>query len=216
VTVRADTLILQPEEQDLSATAAAEATSLRTCLDLLLAQLRCSIPIYVLITGSDHIDGFTEFTNRFPARVHQQVFGYVHPQWPATDDPIEPMVTTLNERLRQLRLSIYAQEGVPTGMHREKIWRFPEEMRALQRPLRTFLRILFPADPWHHRPPLRGLFFCSAQQDGTTFSFVRRQWQGMEHANEGTESKPYFLQDLLTTLLLRDRSLMRAHREIDF
>src|SRR5512145_1927147 len=67
-------------------------------------------------------------------------FGYLHPQWPSTDDPIEPMVTTLNERLRQLRLSLYAQERTLADVRREKLWGFPEEMRALQIPLRAFLR----------------------------------------------------------------------------
>ena len=212
ITVRADTLASQLEEQDLSTTAAAEAINIRTCLDLVVQQLRCAIPVYVLITCSDHIDGFTEFANSFPARTHQQVFGYVHPQWPSTDAPIEPMVTTLNERLRQLRLSLYAQEGALIDVHREKIWGFPEEMRALQIPLRAFLRTLFPADPWYHQQLFRGLFFCSARQDGPTFSFVRRQWQGMEQSDGGTRSKSYFLQDLLTTLLPRDRTPMRPHR----
>jgi type VI protein secretion system component VasK len=81
----------------------------------------------------------------------------------------------------------------------------------LQIPRRAFLQTLFSADPWHHQQLFRGLFFCSTRQDSPTFSFVRHRWQDMEQSDGLTRNKTYFLQDLVTTILPRDRTLMWPH-----
>ena len=56
----------------------------------------------------------------------------------------------------------------------------------------------------------RGLFFTSAQQQGTPASFLRRKL-GLNGPTRSLErgTKPYFLHDLLAVVLRRDEPLAR-------
>jgi type VI secretion system protein ImpL len=99
---------------------------------------------------------------------------------------------------------------LPPAALRQKIFCFPEEFRALQQPLSTFIETLFATNPYQHTPFFRGLFFCSAQQQGAPVSLLRRQFRldGQSSAlQKGAQG--YFLHDFFADILPRDRYLAR-------
>jgi type VI secretion system protein ImpL len=176
------------------------------------------IPLYILVTRCDLIDGFVEFVAHLPEYVRTQVFGWMHAaRSPRGRRQYSPGVTLpeayrsamLTRRLDQLRLFLLS-ETLRTGISRQQLFCFPEEFRALERRLCVFLEALcsleVPLDP----PFVRSLFFCSAQQGGMPFSALRDNLgfkTPVRPVEESTAS--YFLHDLLTVILPRDRHLTR-------
>jgi type VI secretion system protein ImpL len=193
-----------------------EAEKLCKWLDETNQELGLSCPVYLLVTGCDVLEGFTEFCGSFPESTLEQVFGYVHPlQSRPQDDTsspprfrLEPIHTALVERLRTLRSAIFYDERPTPLSRREKfsqpIYCFPEEFRLLQKPLSTFVETLFdghPAQAFY----FRGIFFCSARQQGSAFSHIR-QHLGFDPQSQCDKltSQPYFLHDLFESILPHD------------
>lgn len=195
-----------------------EAAELRQRIDEAMRELGVDFPVYLLITQCDALEGFTDFFGCFPEHTQPQVLGCIHerraPAGPsqlqsASALPFEAMFQSLLERLQQLRLSLFLDKP-PGGALRQRVFCFPEEFRALQHPLGLFAEALFGANPYQHTPFWRGLFFCSAKQQGTPVSFVRRELHCEDHARLLPDaSKDYFLYDLFSVILPRDQGLVR-------
>jgi type VI secretion system protein ImpL len=199
-----------------------EATELRKRIDEAIRVLGVDFPIYLLITQCDLIDGFTEFFGCLPEHTSRQALGYVHETRPQVAKQQPHPVTTLHfesisetfvERLKQLRLSIFNEEKLPPATLHQKIFCFPEEFRAFQQPLRTFVETILAENPFQHLPLFRGIFFSSAQQQGAPYSFLRRQLhvdgQIQIRPAEGA-TKTYFLHDLFAVILPRDQYLVKS------
>jgi type VI secretion system protein ImpL len=209
IAVAADTLVSKRPE-DLRH----EATELRKRIDETIRELGVDFPVYLLITRCDLIEGFTEFCGCLPERTLTQVFGFANETRPQEGNQQEhtapalrfrSMYEAMLERLQQLRLSIL-HEKLPSPTLRQKVFCFPEEFRALQQPLNIFVETLFNKNPIHHTPFLRGLFFCSAQQQGTPLSFLRQEWHFDDQGSPLTGgAKNYFLHDLFAVILPGDK-----------
>jgi type VI secretion system protein ImpL len=214
LTVGADTLAGQPDT-----ILRQQATQLRKRIDEAMRTWGVDFPVYVLVTRCDVLEGFTEFFDCVPAPLTRQVFGYVQEARPPAPGQPPPsavpgfaaMFASLVERLQHLRLAIYNQETLPAAALRQKIGCFPEEFQALGHPLQTFVETLFRANPYQHTPFWRGIFFCSAQQQGTPLSFLRRAWDFAAHdRTPAADPTPYFVHDLVTHILPRDQHLVRV------
>ncbi len=176
------------------------------------------IPLYILVTRCDLLEGFVEFFAHLPEYARTQVFGWVHAVRPSRGRQAHPPVDALSvaemsamltRRLDQLRLFLL-NETPRTGIVRQQIFAFPEEFRALQQCLGVFLETLCGPDVPLDPPVLRGLFLCSAQQRGMPFSTLRHDL-GFKTPMQPLEESPtsYFLHDFLTVILPRDHRLAR-------
>lgn len=211
VTVAADALAVATPD-----TRQAEALCLRQRLSDLEDTLGVRLPIYVLVTRCDLIEGFIPFFAHLPVHILNQVFGWLHAvprarraltqQSPA---PLEVMGNMMSERLERLRSFIlHETAGLNEGLARQQIFSFLEEWRALSPRLQAYLEVLCQVQT--DQPPLwlRGLFYCSATQQGQPVSLLRQAWDFPAPAPiESTSTDPYFIRDLLTVILPRDRHL---------
>jgi type VI secretion system protein ImpL len=219
VTIAADVLVSRDEEA-----LQRDAVELRKRVDVAIQKLGIHFPVFLLVTRCDLLEGFTEFFARLPEHTWRQVFGYRHTAQPLTDDQpsdataafaFETVFASLVERLQEIRLSLFNEERVPPISLHQKLFCFPEEFRALQQPLKTFITtFLLPHPSLRHTPFLRGLFFCSAQQQGVPVSFLRRElhFDGPRRALEGG-TRTYFLHDFFNVILKEDQYLVRPTRE---
>jgi type VI secretion system protein ImpL len=211
LTVAADTLGVPPLE-----TLRRDAVMVRQRLHEAKRVLGRVIPLYVLVTRCDLIEGFVEFFAHLPEDVRTQVFGWMHaarlPQGRHLRGaalPEAPMSAMLTQRLDQLRL-LTLNDALRKGTQRRQLFCFPEEFRALQRRLDLFLEALCGPEVPLDAPFVRGLFFCSAQQRGRPFSALRDAL-GFKTPTQALEENTvsYFLYDLLTVILPGDRYLTR-------
>lgn len=214
LTVAADQLAISTTEE-----LRASATTLRMRLDEAVRLLGCDMPVYLLVTKCDLLEGFTEFVEHLPGGRASEALGHiVDPPASCSEQRGEDLVRTLTggvegvvEQLYTIRLSLLAQELAENV--RQPLFCFPEEFSTLQQPLRVFLESLQREDARYYRPFLRGVFFTSARQQGQCLSLLRRQCglpEAVSFEEESTTSKrdqSYFLKDVFEVMLPRDRHL---------
>lgn len=215
VAIPADKLALQSSDEQLRA----EASKLRERIEEAVKELGVDFPIYLLVTKCDLVEGFNDFFAQLPERVLREAIGYVDAPAAAQDGNQAPRGKETLRRLESGWQSIYDRflifrlsilEGKAPEALRPAIFCVPEEFKALQRPLAIFAETLFSEDVRYHTPLFRGVFLASAQQQGATFSLLRRQLALTEEPPpQERQSRPHFLYDLFDTILPRDRSLAR-------
>ena len=213
LTVAVDALGMQPLEA-----LRRHAVAIRQRLHETRSTLGMDIPLYILVTRCDLLEGFVGFFAHLPEYTRSQVFGWVHATRPPRGRQQHPLLDTLSvaemstmltRRLDQLRLFLL-NEVHRTGIARQQLFCFPEEFRALQRRLSVFLETLCSLDVPLDPPLVRGVFFCSAQQRGIPFSILRHELgfkTPLQSLDESAVS--YFLHDFLTVILPRDHRLAR-------
>ncbi len=167
---------------------AAQAGELRQRLDEISERLGLDVPVYVLITKTDLLPGFSEFFADFDQPVRAQVWGATLPlgaaatQWRAEMDALE---TRLHEQMLECL-------GSDRGSARSgAIHAFPAQWRQLNRSALALLDALSAAGRGA-QPMLRGLYFTSATQDassiqrgGGTSYFVTRLLRDVVFAESG-------------------------------
>jgi type VI secretion system protein ImpL len=219
VTMSANELALQPHEK-----LRADGGLIRERIEEAIQELGVDFPVYVLVTKGDQLEGFSEFFGVLPQRIAAEAVGFVDdspagagsglPRGTEAAQRIRTGIHSIYERFHVLRLSIL--DGNTTEHLRQPIFCFPEEFKALERPLNAFIGPLLSEDVRYHTTLFRGVFFSSARREGTPISSMRRMVQIAEApaALEGKPQQPYFLHDLFETILPRDRALSATVRPI--
>ena len=209
VTVAVDMLATQTDEELRS-----YGDTLRERIEDAVRSLRFDMPIYVMVTKCDYVDGFGEFVQHLPEVLSPQALGYV-------DDPLaretpsrgeaafERLINGLYDLQTQLhRFRLALLERPSAIAQRCAVFCLPEELKAVQHPLAIVLERLCRSDIRYQTLLVRGVFFSSARQEGARLSFLGHQLPLPEPSFPSSgKSQPYFLRDVFTHLLPRDRHL---------
>ncbi len=207
VTVAADRLLeAQPEELEK------EGLTIRRRIDELMRALGVRFPVYTLVTKCDLINGVNRFCEILPEKSLNQPMGIINQDLSADVDAfMERAVTTIDERLRNLRLQLLHDPQARVAD--PALLLFPEEFERLKRGLGVFMTNVFRQNPYQETPVLRGLFFSSGRQEGTPHSGFSETVGAVRKGEclPGT-SKGLFLHDFFASVLPRDRSLLAPTR----
>lgn len=206
VTVSADSLASRS-----AATLKDEATQLRRRLDHLTRRVGVRPPVYLVVTKIDLLAGFGEFFAEVPEAHRSQAMGWVSEDGREEASPalFGRAVETVGRQLDRLRLSVLDRRDADPQVGRRFL--FPEEFRALARPLRAFAEALLRANQYDETPWFRGVFFTAATGDGAPTSYLARTL-GLEDRLSGAPSRPagaLFVRDLFGAILPKDRELVR-------
>lgn len=199
VTVAADKMLESPPE-----TMAEDGKSIRSRIDELMRVLGAKFPVYVLVTKCDRVQGMTQFCERLPEGGLDQPMGYVNRDLSLDVTTfLDRAMTTISERLRNLRLILLHAGGTEPGL-----LLFPEEFGNLRRGLEPFMKSAFLANPYQETPILRGLFFSSGRQEGSPYSHFLNSlgMVGERDVLPGT-NRGLFLHDFYSKVLPRDKGL---------
>jgi type VI secretion system protein ImpL len=207
VTVAADTL-LEGDSEGLER----NARTIRGRIDELMRALGMRFPVYLLVTKCDLIQGVNRFCELLPEKSLNQAMGIVNQDLlQDVDSFVKQAVSAIDERLRSLRLQLLHQ---PEAKDPDPaLLLFPEEFERLKDGLATFTRGAFRTNPYQETPALRGIFFSSGRQEGTTLSHFSRAVGRMAEGESlpGT-NKGLFLHDFFSRILPLDRSLLAPTR----
>src|SRR5208282_3433196 len=181
-------------------------------------ELDFDFPVYLLVTKCDLIEGFKDYFSLMPSRIASEVVGWIDQEALAATGAqargsaealqrFRAGVHSIYERLHFLRLSML--NGRTPEALRQPIFCFPEEFRAIERPLMIFAQQVIGRQAIYRTPMFRGVFFLSAKQEGTPVSSLRRELGILAEpaAYDGRAHQHYFLQELFGTILPRDRTL---------
>jgi len=158
--------------QQSGAEADAQAFAIRARVRELYEELGLRFPIYVLVTKSDLMAGFTEFFGDLGRDERGQVWGFT---LPIDDQPIDPAVLTTELTRLEQRLD----ERLPERLEEERdparralLYGFPQQFALLRDRLVQFVDATFAPTKFEARALVRGVYFASGTQEGNPIDRV--------------------------------------------
>jgi type VI secretion system protein ImpL len=139
----------------------------------LYARLGMRLPIYLMITKTDLLAGFSEFFSEFDAKHRAQVWGTTF----ALTEQTRGLAQRFEEEFAHLERRLYTL--LPERMQeardlqkRAAIYRFPQQFRAAGPLIGRFLEGAFGGASSGETPLLRGVYFTSGTQEGSPIDRV--------------------------------------------
>jgi len=118
------------------------------------------LPIYILITKTDCVEGFKDFCQVLPPHLLENIFGWSNPfslETPFNTTLIDDAFKKIYQELNQLQLEIVATEK--TFSNHDAFLLFPHNLRPVFNNLRTYLEQIFKSSSYHEAFLLRGIYF---------------------------------------------------------
>ncbi|NQW85181.1 MAG: LysM peptidoglycan-binding domain-containing protein [Alcaligenaceae bacterium] len=176
---------------------------LRERIDQLIRLFDKRFPIYVLITKSDLISGFTSWVDTLAQEQLEQALGYlgnVKQGDGSETDFLAKAFASITDRLKHLRLEL-GMKGVDLS---SEVLLFPAELERVRPGLQQFLSACVGNNPYLEQPLLRGIFFASGKQASAGVSGI------LGETLRPAPLKPIadrglFLHDFFGSILPRDR-----------
>ncbi|MEO6236907.1 MAG: type VI secretion system membrane subunit TssM, partial [Vicinamibacterales bacterium] len=194
----------------------------RRRLEELTRELRIQLPVYVMVTKCDLVDGFAEYFDDLRTDGRAQVWGVTFPytQSVANEGPgvfpseFDALMARLNERVLE------RMQDAREARRRSKIFGFPQQMTTLREPLSEWLTDVFASREFGGQILLRGVYFSSGTQEGTPIdrllgSIGRRFGAaGAVIAPQGP-GKAYFVETLLKDVMIGESGLAGVNRQLE-
>ncbi|HTQ78398.1 MAG TPA: type VI secretion protein IcmF/TssM N-terminal domain-containing protein, partial [Thermoanaerobaculia bacterium] len=155
--------LARPGERPTERLARAErkATLLAAKLRETQTRLGLRLPVYILITGCEHLRGFGNFFAELPERLRDEMFGWSSPYGIDTayrGDWVDEAFKNLRHDLLAAQFEVFAERSrLGDG---DAVFTFPDEILALCEPLKVYCDRLFKASAYHESIFARGFYFC--------------------------------------------------------
>lgn len=190
------------------------ARDVRKRIDEVQNRLSAVLPVYLMITKLDLVNGFQEyFGDRLSDEDRKQVWGMTFPVGARLEGTA--LSADLRELLRRIDFDMAGRLGEELDpARRAELFRFPSQLSTLVRPIRSMAERLFAKSGKEATTNLRGVYLTSATQEGSPIS---RMVAGI--ASEfGIAAPPspvvrsrtprsFFLHDLMTRVVFSEAGL---------
>jgi type VI secretion system protein ImpL len=197
-----------------------QAERARSFLDMAGKVFGMVLPVYLLFSKADRIEGFREFFGElanggnipFGATLRQEQFQNPHPE-----EEFRALFDEIYHALLARRTSIVADSS---GRVQEKAFSFPAQFPLMREQLSEFIEVLFQLNQFREQPLLRGFYFTSALQAGHCRSLVAEliaSKAGLPKAVDDApvqETKSFFVNALFTHVIIPDRGLAGLSRAV--
>jgi type VI secretion system protein ImpL len=150
------------------------ARSIRARIQELYATLGVRFPIYVIVTKTDLLAGFSEFFGDLGREARAQVWGttfdFPGPAGGSLGATFATEFDALVARLNARLTTRMEEERDP--QRRATLFAFPQQFAALKEMLKSFLDEAFLSSAFGEEPMVRGVYFTSGTQEGSPFDRV--------------------------------------------
>ncbi len=203
----ADLLQMSAQEREV------HAATLKARLQELRDGLGVQFPVYVLVTKTDLLSGFTEYFLNYSREERAQVWGFTLPYAPNSTEPIavresfgrefDLLYRRLNDGMHQRLLD------EPDLSRRALTYTLPQQLAGIRDVLSRLLGAVFSDSKFGEQPMLRGVYFTSGTQEGTPFDRVLGAMQRTFRVDSKVQAagiaagsgRSFFLQDLLQKVI---------------
>ena len=191
------------------------ARSIRARIQELYGTLGVRFPIYVIVTKTDLLAGFSEFFGDLGREARAQVWGTTFdfplpagaPLGATFATEFDALVARLNARLTT------RMEEERDPQRRATLFAFPQQFAALKDMLKSFLDEAFLSSAFGEEPMVRGVYFTSGTQEGSPFDRVLgniSRAYGLERQvlpPAATSGRSYFLTHLLRGVVFAESDI---------
>ncbi|MCA0174804.1 MAG: type VI secretion system membrane subunit TssM [Proteobacteria bacterium] len=196
------------------------AQTVRARVQELYEQLGERLPLYLLVTKSDLMAGFTDTFAGLDKAQRATPWGFTFPvaggDAAARAQLLDAEFEALLKRLDDGLVDRLQAEADP--QRRQRIYGFGHQMASLRAPLAEFAQAVFAPSAFEAQPLLRGAYFISGTQEGTPIDRVlgsvarRYQLEHMVLPPQRASGRSYFLQRLLTEVVFAEQGLAGTRR----
>ena len=213
VTISVADLLLQPRSAR-----EAQARAVRARIQELQERLGLAFPVYVIVTKSDLLAGFTEFFEPLGREERAQVWGMTFSLADSAGPAPAPALAAFPAEFRaletqlQLRMLERMQQERDLG-RRALIHGFPRQFAALEDALENFLQAVFSANRFEQPALLRGVYFTSGTQEGNPIDRVMSSLAASFGLRDRAlpprpeSGRSYFLTRLMRDVIFREAGL---------
>jgi type VI secretion system protein ImpL len=199
----------------------AHVSAVRRRLDEINRELRVKLPVYLLVTKTDLVAGFTEYFDELTHEGRAQVWGVTFPLEQTTSGKaaelypaeFDALVSQLNARLFP-RL-----EEAREPKRRAAIFGFPQQLAGVKEALTSFVRDVFASTRFDQQSWLRGVYFTSGTQEGTPIDrllgALGRTYSMPAPAASTGKGKSYFIERLLREVMFEESGLAGVNRRLE-
>lgn len=183
----------------------AHVAAIRARLGEIGRELKVEIPLYVLFTKADLIDGFASVFDGLDEAERRQVWGATAAA--ATPDKAAPLDVGAEFDSLAAQLSDLAAErlGGETDLKaRRAIFAFPQQFAQLKGRLERFVRGVAGSAAGEVAPVLRGFYLSSGTREGLPIDQLASPPRRSAAASRGPGREGFFLGDLLGKLILAE------------
>lgn len=149
------------------------------------------IPVYLIITGLEQIEGFKAYAAKLRPEHHQQVFGFCYGSTAINKEDESTYFAALYQQLEYRLMAQLSVESNATQQNNEMLF-FPQQLAVVFPKLLESCQALKQASPHPGRINLRGLYFLAEK-----------------------ESRPMFSQPVLTEILMKEAAQFSVWQQIE-
>ncbi|MGH1485289.1 MAG: type VI secretion system membrane subunit TssM [Cellvibrionaceae bacterium] len=190
------------------------ATAIKQRIQELNHQLNMELPVYVILTKTDTIAGFTTFFDDMEQEDRDQVWGFNLPNKKIERDNdfreyFDTEYSNLMESVSNRVLYLLDHEKAQN--RRNLIHQFPHQMNAMKPLLFEFLNNIFTPNQFETPLIIRGLYFISSTQSNMSSQWVsgslptEKLNDPIDHVT--SEPKTFFIHDLLKKVIFKEANL---------
>lgn len=195
------------------------ADAIRRRADELVQRLGVRLPVYLVFTKCDMLQGFVEFFGEMTRREREQIWGCTFDEKQQASSNLRAVFEEEFDRLtgtlvnrRSARLSRPMKRE-----QRQKVYAFPLQLASVKDNLARFVGRLFQPNPYQENPIFRGFYFTSGTQEGVpldqVIQAIARQFElattGETLSEPMEEAKSYFIRDFFTDVVIPDQYMVR-------
>ena len=191
------------------------ARSIRARIQELYSTLGVRFPIYVIVTKTDLLAGFAEFFNDLGREARAQVWGTTFDfPMPAGANLGATFATEFDALVARLNARLTTRmEEERDPQRRATLFAFPQQFAALKDMLKAFLDEAFLSSAFGEEPMVRGVYFTSGTQEGSSFDRVLgniSRAYGLERQvlpPAASSGRSYFLTHLLRGVIFAESDI---------
>jgi len=196
------------------------AILIRQRLNELRVQLGVRLPVYLLLTKADLLDGFATFFDPLDREARGQVWGLTLPAEESAPDssggplPVfRELYAGLVRRLDERLLDRLHQE--PDIRRRSDAFALPLRVAELEPALADIVDTAFGSEHGEETPRLRGLYLTSAIQTDASLALPDPDSGPGGNPETGSPASTYFLERLLPDVVFPEANLARLDQRVE-
>lgn len=132
------------------------ARKIRRLIEDSIQVSRRQVPVYVLITGLEQLEGVPDWLSSLDDAALNQAVGQLNARNDAPEVLVDAVIDALANRIRGMNLAAVSHPGLAPDL-----MRLPARVRGLSPALQTLVSTLFQENPYQQTPRLRGLYLTA-------------------------------------------------------